>query len=74
MVTIRLIDITTVTLYKHMMIKVTTNKPIDSKCIDYDHWSSMVRGYKIIFYKDVPCLYSPTLSNHLNNNPTDQRV
>jgi len=71
MVTIRLIDITTVTLYKHMMIKVMTNKPIDSMGIYYYHWSCSGMGYEIIFYKDVPCLYSHTLSNHLNNNPTD---
>jgi hypothetical protein len=61
--------IDTVTIYKDTMIKVTTNKPINRMGIGYDHWGCIGMGYKIIFYKDVPCLYSPTLSNHLNNNP-----
>jgi len=71
MVTIRLIDVGTVTIYKDMMIKDTTNKPIDCMAILYYHWGCMGMGYKIIFYKDVPFAYSPTLSNHLNNNPID---
>jgi len=71
MVTIRLIDVGTVTIYNDMMIKDTTNKPIDSMAILYYHWGCMGMGYKIIFYKDVPFAYSPTLSNHLNNNPID---
>jgi len=71
MVTIRLTDRYTVTIYKDKMIKDTTNKPIDSRAILYYHWGCMGMGYKIIFYKDVPFAYSPTLSNHLNNNPID---
>lgn len=57
MVTIRLIDITTVTIYKGMMAKVIDNKPINSMGITYYHLDYMGMGYKIIFYKDVPCLY-----------------
>jgi hypothetical protein len=52
-----------------MMIKDTTNKPIDSMAILYYHLDCMGMGYKIIFCRDVPCLHSPTHSNHLNNNP-----
>ena len=74
MVIIRLTNRYTVTLYKHMMIKVRTNKPIDSMAILYYHWGCMGMGYKIIFCRDVPCLYSPTLSNHLNNNPMTNGV
>ena len=57
-----------------MMIKDTTNKPIDSKAILYYHWGYMGMGFKIIFYMDVPFAYSHTLSNHLNNNPMTSGV
>jgi len=69
MVTIRLTDRYTVTIYKGRMIKVIDNKPINSMAINYYHLDCMGMECKIIFYKDVPCLYSHTLSNHLNNNP-----
>jgi len=71
MVTIRLIDIGTVTIDKGTINKDTINKPMDSMDIVYYHWGYMGMGYKIIFYRDVPCLYSHTHSNHLNNNPID---
>ena len=60
MVNIRLTDIGTVTIYKHILIKDTVNKPMDSMGILYYHWGYMGMGYKIIFIKDVPCLYSLT--------------
>ena len=68
MVTIRLIDIGTVTIDKGTINRDTINKPINSMGIVYYHWGYMGMGYKIIFYKDVPCLYSHTHSNHLRNN------
>ena len=71
MVIIRLTYRYTVTIYKGMMVKAIDNKPINSMGITYYHLDYMGMGYKIIFYKDVPCLYSHTLSNHLNNNPID---
>ena len=37
MVTIRLTDTGTVTIYKHILIKDTVNKPIDSMGILYYH-------------------------------------
>jgi hypothetical protein len=57
-----------------MMIKVRTNKPIDSMGIVYYHLDCMGMGYKVFFCKDVPCLYSHTQSNHLNNNPMTNGV
>ena len=52
-----------------MMIKVITNKPIDSKATLYYHLDCMGIGYKIIFCRYVPFAYSHTHSNHLSNNP-----
>ena len=49
MVTIRLIDIGTVTIDKGTINKDTINKPMDSMGILYYHWGCMGMGYKIIF-------------------------
>ncbi len=62
MIIIRLTDVSTVTIYKHTMIKDTINKPIDSMGIVYYHRGYMVMGCKIIFIMECTLhLFTHTL-------------